>query len=32
MKRKLVMLATVMTILALAAPAWAELVDFKQRS
>jgi hypothetical protein len=32
MKRKLVMLATAMMILALAAPAWAELVDFKQRS
>jgi hypothetical protein len=30
MKRKLAMLATVMMILALAAPAWAEFVDFKQ--
>ena len=30
MKRKLVMLATAMMIIALAAPAWAELVDFKK--
>jgi hypothetical protein len=32
MKRKLAMLATAMMILVLAAPAWTELVDFKQLS